>query len=184
MVLTRMGRVWGLAATAPPDRRATCREGLLWTPTCIPSHTRALVPTLTGHMVRLSYVMLSSCNAAMKHGPSSRPDLPPSLSHQLASRGLHGAARALAAPALSELSGGRSDIAALATTHAAATSQPPAPHSTLPPHPNHDDDDDGDDDDDDDGRRRQRRRRRRRPCAAVSHPNLHRSCSAPAVARV
>jgi hypothetical protein len=54
MVLTRMGRVWGLAATAPPDRRATCREGLLWTPTRIPSHTGALVPTLT--VIRLSSV--------------------------------------------------------------------------------------------------------------------------------
>ena len=37
MALTRMGRVWGLAATAPPDGEPRVAEGLLWTPTRIPS---------------------------------------------------------------------------------------------------------------------------------------------------
>jgi hypothetical protein len=46
MVLTRMGmgRVWSLVATAPPDRRAARREGLLWTPTRIASPPEPLSP--------------------------------------------------------------------------------------------------------------------------------------------
>jgi hypothetical protein len=44
MVLTRMGRVWGPAATAPPDRRASVVEGLLWTPTRIASPPEPLSP--------------------------------------------------------------------------------------------------------------------------------------------